>query len=123
MSSEKGELRDLHVIRKVERLVCDCVNEAFTVLTIDRYTPVFVSTLYEGVTNIPVTRRIARSAVFAVAHDRFGVSYNEMKTHSGITQTNIMRSVRKYKDIPDSDDIVRKVKEFIDVELKKFPII
>jgi hypothetical protein len=89
----------------------------------DRYSPVSVSTLYDGVTNIPLTHRIARSAVFVVAHDRFGVQYNELNEHSGITCNNIMKSARKFKDAPECDDIVCKVKELIDVELKKFPIV
>jgi len=88
----------------------------------DRYKPVSVSSLYDGVTNIPLTRRMARSVVFIVAHDRFGVSYNELKNHSGIYQSSIMRSVRKYKETPASDDIVRKINELIDIELNKFPI-
>lgn len=113
----------MDVIRKIERLVCDCVNEAFTVLAKgNKYQPVEVSTLYDGVTNIPLTRRIARSSVFVVAHDRFGIQYNELKEYSGITLSSIMKSVRKFKDAPECDDIVHKVKELIDVELNKFPI-
>ncbi len=119
--SEGSHLKSV-VLKKIERIVCDCVNEAFTVLTMDRYTPVSVSTLYEGVTNIPLTRRLARSAVFIVAHDRFGVSYNELENCSGICQSSIMRAARKYKGVHESDDIVRKINELIDVELNKFPI-
>lgn len=123
MNLQSGRGSKSGVIRRIERLVCDCVNEAFTVLTMDRYSSVSVSTLYDGVTNIPLTRRIARSAVFVVAHDRFGVQYNELKEHSGICQRNIMRMAKVYKDAPECDDIVRKVKELIDVELEKFPIL
>lgn len=123
MNLLSGERSKSGVIRRVERLVCDCVNEAFTEFTINRYSPASVSTLYDGVTNIPLTRRIARCAVFVVAHDRFGVQYNELKAHSGITCNNIMKSARKFKDTPECDDIVRKVKELIDVELEKFPIL
>lgn len=123
MNLQSGRSSKSGVIRKIERLVCDCVNEAFTVLTMDRYSPVSVSTLYDGVTNIPLTRRIARYAVFVVAHDRFSISYSELSYHSGICMTSIMKAMRKYKNIPESDDIVRKVKELIDVELEKFPIL
>lgn len=123
MNLQSGRSSKSGVIRKIERLVCDCVNEAFTVLTMDRYSPVSASTLYDGVTNIPLTRRIARSAVFVAAHDRFGMSYSELSYHSGICMTSIMKATRKYKNIPESDDIVRKVKELIDVELGKFPIL
>lgn len=119
----KGESLNSGVLRKIERLVCDCVNEAFAALEIDKYEPVSADAIYEGVTNIPLIRRMARSAVFIVAHDRFGVSYNELKGCSGICQSSIMRSVRKYKDAPESDDVVRKINEFIEVELKKFPIL
>jgi len=89
----------------------------------DRYTPVSVSSLYEGVTNIPLTRRLARSAVFIVAHDKFGMAYSSIEKHSGISARNIMGAIRKYKETPASDDIVRKINELIDVELKKFPIV
>lgn len=119
----KGEGLKSGVLRKVERFVCDCVNEAFTVLTMNRYTPVSVSTLYEGVTNIPLTRRMARAAVFIIAHDRFGVTYSVIEKHSGISARNIMSAVRKYKDTPESDNMVRKINELIEAELKKFPII
>lgn len=110
------------VLRKIERLVCGCVNDSFAVLAIGRYATVSVQTLYEGVTNIPLARRIARNAVFVVAHDRFGISYNELERHSGICCRSIIRSVGKYKDSAEYDGIVRKVNGLIDVELNKFPI-
>lgn len=123
MSLEKGENSKSDVIRKVERLVCDCVNEAFTSITMDRYTPVSVSTLYEGVTNTPLTRRIARSALFVLLHDRFGINYTDLSEHSHLTSNSVMTAVRKYKNTPESDDIVRKVNELIEIELQKFPIV
>lgn len=106
------------VIRKVERIVCDCVNKVFS----DR-NPVCPWTIYEGRTNIILTGRIARGAVFSVSHNRFGISYSDIARYSNISNRNIIRSVRAYKDIPDSDEDVRKVKELIEVELKKFPIV
>lgn len=106
------------VIRKIERIVCDCVNKVFS----DR-NPVCPSTIYEGRTNIMLTGRIARGAVFAVSHNRFGISYSDIARHSNISDRNIIRSVKAYKDIPDSDDDVKRVNELIEVELKKFPIV
>lgn len=120
---QKEENSKSVVIRKIERIVCDCVNNAFLVLAIDKYTPVLPSTLYGGVTNIALAKRMARSAVFAVAHDRFGMSYKEIEFHSRICVRNIMRSVKVYKDSPNTDNIVNKVNELIEVELNKFPII
>ncbi len=106
------------VIRKIERIVCDCVNKVFS----DR-NPVCPSTLYEGKTNIMLTVRIARGAVFYVSHNRFGIPYNDIARHSHISDRNIIRSVKSYKDIPDSDNEVKRVNELIDVELSKFPIV
>lgn len=106
------------VIRKVERLVCECVNKVFS----DR-NPVCPSTIYEGRTNIMLTGRIARGAVFSVSHNRFGISYSDIARHSNISDRNIIRSVKAYKDIPDSDGEVKRVNELIEVELKKFPIV
>lgn len=117
MSKERDFLKS-GVIRKVERIVCDCVNEVFS----DR-NPVYPSTIYEGKTNVMLTGRIARGAVFTVSHDRFGISYSDIAMLSKISNRNIIRSVRAYKDIPDSDDAIMKVRELIDVELKKFPIL
>lgn len=37
------------VIRKVERIVCDCVNKAFCK---DKYSPISPLSLYEGKTNV-----------------------------------------------------------------------
>lgn len=108
------------VIRKIERIVCDCVNEAFCK---DKNNSVSPLSLYEGKTNVPFAKRMARPAVFAVAHDRFGVSYNELEKHSHIRVRNIIRSIRVYKDIPSSDDIVNRMNELIEIELKKFPIV
>lgn len=105
------------VIKKVERIVCDCVNKVFS----DR-NPVCPSTIYEGRTNIMITGRIARGAVFTVSHNRFGISYSDIARHSNISDRNIIRSVKAYKDIPDSDGDVKRVNELIEVELKKFPI-
>ena len=34
-----------------------------------------------------------------------------------------MNAARKYKNTPESDNIVRKINELIEVELKKFPIV
>lgn len=117
MSEGKDCLR-LDVIRKVERIVCDCVNEVFS----DR-NPVCPSSLYKGKTNIMLTGRIARGAVFSVSHDRFGITYSNIARHSNISDRNIIRSVKAYKDIPDSDSDVKRVNELIEVELKKFPIV
>lgn len=105
------------VIIKVERIVCDCVNKAFC----DR-NPVYPSTIYKGKTNVMLTSRIARGAVFAVLHNRFGISYSDISRYSNISNRNIIRSVRSYKDIPDSDVAVKRLNELIDVELKRFPI-
>lgn len=105
------------VIIKVERIVCDCVNKVFR----DK-NPVYPSTIYAGKTNAMLTSRIARGAVFSVLHNRFGIPYSDISRYSNISNRNIMRSVRSYKDIPDSDDAVKMVNELIEVELKKFPI-
>lgn len=117
MSKGKDCLKS-DVIRKVERIVCDCVNKVF----IGR-NPIYPSTIYEGRTNIMLTGRIARGAVFTVSHNRFGVPYSDISRHSNISDRNIIRSVRAYKDIPDSDCDIKRVKELIDVELGKFPIV
>lgn len=111
------------VIRKVERIVCGCVNEAFSVITMGRYRPVYVPSLYDGVTNIPFARRIARGAVFSISHDRFGVSYSDIAAHSKISCRNIIRSARSYKDMSCFDCDVRKINELIESELEKFPIL
>lgn len=108
------------VIRKIERIVCDCVNKAFCN---DKYVPVSPLSLYEGRTNIPFVKRMARPAVFVIAHDRFGVPYSALERHSHIHARNIIRSVRMYKDIPCSDSDVKRINELIEVELKKFPIV
>ena len=105
------------VIGRIERIVCDCVNKVFT----DR-NPVYPSTIYNGKTNIMLTGRIARGAVFSVSHNRFGIPYSNIARHSNISDRNIIRSVKAYKDIPDSDGDVKRVNELIEVELKKFPI-
>lgn len=117
MSKGKDCLKS-DVIRKIESIVCDCVNRVL----IDR-NPVYPSTIYEGKTNIMLAGRIARGAVFSVSHDRFGISYSDIARHSNISDRNIIRSVRAYKDIPGSDDTVNRVRELIEVELKKFPIV
>lgn len=108
------------VIRKIERIVCDCVNKVFCN---DKYVPVSPLSLYEGRTNIPFVKRMARPAVFVIAHDRFGVPYSALERHSHIHARNIIRSVRMYKDIPCSDSDVKRINELIEVELKKFPIL
>lgn len=120
---QKGGSLKSAVIKKVECIVCDCVNKAFTTLTKNGHASVYVDTLYDGSTNIPLVRRMARSAVFIVAHDRFGISYNELSYHSRICTRNIMRSVKVYKESPDNDAVVNKINELIEVELKKFPIL
>ena len=94
MSEEKDSLKS-GVIRKVERIVCDCVNKVFC-----NQDPVYPSTIYEGRTNIILTGRIARGAVFAVLHNRFGISYGNIAKHSKISSRNIIRSVKTYKSIP-----------------------
>lgn len=105
------------VIRKVENIVCDCVSKVFY----DRKT-IFPSEIYVGETNIPLTVRIARGAVFDVSHNRFGISYGEIARHANISKRNIIRSVKAYKDVSDADILVRAVNEFIDLGLKKFPL-
>lgn len=105
------------VIIKVERIVCDCVNKVFR----DK-NPVYPSTIYKGKTNVMLAGRLARGAVFSVSHDRFGISYNCIAKYSNISSRNIIRAVRAYKDIPDSDNTVMRIKELIDVELSKFPV-
>lgn len=115
---QEGNHSKSGVIRKIERIVCDCVNRVFS-----GRNPVYPSTIYEGKTNIMLTGRIARGAVFSVSHDRFGITYSDIARHSNISDRNIIRSVRAYKDIPDSDGDVKRVNELIEVELKKFPIL
>lgn len=61
--------------------------------------------------------------MFYVSHNRFGIPYNDIARHSHISDRNIIRSVKSYKDIPDSDNEVKRVNELIDVELSKFPIV
>lgn len=117
MSKGKDCLKS-DVIRRVERIVCDCVNKVFS----DR-NPVCTSTIYEGKTNIMLSVRIARCAVFAILHNRFGISYSDIARHSNISKRNIIRSVKTYKDIPESDCDIKMVNELIDVELGKFPIV
>lgn len=106
------------VIIMVERIVCDCVNKVL-------WNPnqICPSTLYLGKTNTMTAVRIARGAVFSISHDRFGVSYYNISRHSGISFRNVIRSVGSYKNIPDSDEDVRRVKELIEVELKRFPLL
>lgn len=117
MSKGKDCLKS-DVIRKVERIVCDCVNKVFS----DR-NPVCPWTIYKGKTNIMLTGRIARGAVFSVSHNRFGIPYSNIARHSNISDRNIIRSVKAYKDIPDSDGDVKRVNELIEFELSKFPIV
>lgn len=117
MSKGKDCLKS-DVIRKVERIVCDCVNKVFC-----NREPVYPSNMYKGKTNIVLTGRIARGAVFTVSHNRFGIPYSNIARHSNISDRNIIRSVKTYKDIPDSDSDVKRVNELIEVELKKFPIV
>ena len=105
------------VIIKIERIVCDCVNKVFH----DK-NPVCPSTIYKGKTNVMLAGKLARGAVFSVLHNRFGFSYSNISRYSNISNRNIIRSVRVYKDIPDSDDAVKRVNELIEVELNKFPI-
>lgn len=119
MSGKEDSLKS-DVIKKVERIVCDCVNKVFCK---DKYPPISPLSLYEGKTNIPFVRRMARPAVFVTAHDRFGVSYSALEKHSHIHARNIIRSVKTYKDIPDSDNAVMMIKGLIEVELRKFPIL
>lgn len=116
--SERKDCLKSGVIRKVERIVCDCVNKVFC-----GRNPVYPSTIYNGRTNIILTGRIARGAVFSISHNRFGISYSEISRHSNISNRNVIRSVRAYKDIPSSDSVVNSVNELIEVELKKFPIL
>ena len=71
--SEKEDFLKSDVVKKVERIVCDCVNKVFCK---DKYSPISPLSLYEGKTNIPFVKRMARPAVFVTAHDRFGVSYS-----------------------------------------------
>lgn len=118
--SEKEDFLKSDVVKKVERIVCDCVNKVFCK---DKYSPISPLSLYEGKTNIPFVKRMARSAVFVTAHDRFGVSYSVLEKHSRIRARNIIRSVRMYKDIPCSDSDVKRINELIEVELEKFPIV
>ena len=108
--------KELQHIRKIERIVCGCVNEVF--IGRDRIEP---EELYAGRTNIPLAKRIARGAVFVVAHDRFYMSYRQLSRYSGITKRNIMRSVRSYKDTPDPD--INRVNEFINLKLENFPLL
>lgn len=107
-----------HVLKRVERIVCECVNNVFS-----KCKDIDPSELYRGKTNAAFPVRIARGAVFSVSHDRFGLSYYGISRHVGITMRNIMRSVRTYKDIPDSDDNVNRVREMIEVKLSKFPVL
>jgi len=115
---QEGNHSKSDVIKRIERIVCDCVNRVFV-----GRNPVYPSTIYEGKTNIMLTGRIARGAVFTVSHNRFGISYSDIASHSNISDRNIIRSVRAYKDIPDSDCDIKRVNELIDVELEKFPIL
>lgn len=123
MNLGRGNISKSRVIRSVERLVCDCVNKVFAQFPTNKYSQISTGTLYEGVTNIPLTRRIARSAVFVVLHDRFGFSYNTLSEYSCLTANSIIKAVSKYKNTPDSDDVVKKTNELIDIELEKFPIV
>lgn len=119
--SEGRNCSKSEVIRKVERIVCDCVNK---VLCVDeRYSPVSELTIYKGTTNAPFSHRIARGAVFSVAHDSFGVPYTHISRYSRINIRNVLRSVKVYKDIPCSDVCVNTINTLIMSELKKFPII
>lgn len=111
------------VIRKVERIVCGCVNRSFSVIECRKYEPVSPSTIYKGNTNIDFPKRLARQAVFAIAHDRFGMSYNNIKSHSGITARNIIRSIKSYKYLSDCDRVVSEINRIIEEELNKFPIL
>ena len=62
-------------------------------------------------------------AVFSVSHNRFGISYSDISRHCNISDRNIIRSVKAYKDIPDCDGDVKRLNELIEVELSKFPIV
>lgn len=109
-----GDHSESGVIRRIERVVCECVNSVYS----DR-SPLDGSILYGGRTNTSIPSRIARGAVFSLSHDRFGLSYHAISRHAGITSRNVIRSVRAYKDAPDTDDSVRRVKGMIDERLKR----
>lgn len=120
---QTGNYSKSDVITKVERIVCDCVNRAFSVIEFRKYEPISPSNIYEGNTNVDFPKRLARQAVFVISHDRFGISYNNIKSHSGITARNIIRSIKSYKYLSDCDRVVSEINRVIEEELKKFPIV
>ena len=76
----------------IETAVCSAASRVMC----GRGTGVSVCELYEGRTNIPFVRALARNVCFHVMHFHFGFSYAVIAQRSGLGEKSVMRCVRKF---------------------------
>lgn len=106
----------------VEEMVCGCVNLAFGYAGDgDAVLGCAVTTddLYDGVTNIPFARAVARNFVVDVLHNRYGFSYSVIAQRSEMTRESVMRCARKCHTLCGCDKSYIKVMEKINDRLRE----
>lgn len=108
-----------YILNRVEEIVCMVVNDSMDTLMPQLERRVSPTELYEGRTNIPFARKIARGMCFCIFHERFSLSYTAIAFRSGISRRNVMRSTSIMKNMPLDDKLISTVESAVNQRIRE----
>ena len=88
------------IMSKVEAMVCEQVSKAMQTQERDE---VSLDDIYDGVTNIPFGRAVARNFIFDVLHNRYCFSFSVIAQRADMNRESVMRCVRKCHELLTTD--------------------
>lgn len=101
--------------RKVESVVCACVNDVMARRVADFQCSVRPDTMYEGNTKQPMGVNIARQFTYWLLHDMYHVAYSVISAHADKSQRSVIGGVRKVREMVLFDglyvDILSEIRE------------
>lgn len=100
-----------YTMQKVEQMVCECVS---SVMEENNREMVSCDDVYEGKTNIPFGRIVARNFILDILHNKYGFSYSVLAQRANMMTSSVMRCVRKHHDNLQYDKIYRSVNEKVE---------
>lgn len=101
------------IAKAIERAVCDCVTTVFTVMRPGMLIDADPDTIYQGKTNITLSRACARHFSFYVMHDNFGFTYRQIAMRAGMSERAVMKQVRKVRQMVFIDQVYMELKRLM----------
>lgn len=107
-----------HTCHMVEKAVCDAVNTVFTVMRPDMANNAHPEDIYRDKKNITLSKATARHFCLYALHDKYGFTYKDIASHTGMNEKAVMKCVRKVRNCIFIDTIYMEVNRIMTMKME-----